>query len=47
MTYIFSSSNTSMSIILTADSEEEVWKEIEDTVKPEANDFRLSEVEDD
>jgi hypothetical protein len=44
-TYIFASSNSSVSIILSADSKKEAWEDLNNIVKPEVNDFRLDSIE--
>lgn len=44
MTFVFNSKNTSVSIILDSVSEEYAWEELNDLIKEDMNDFRLSEV---
>ncbi len=46
-TYLFVSKNSSACITLSAPNEDEAWKTLEGLVKPESNDFRLDEEEED
>lgn len=44
-TYIFASSNTSVVVTLSEDTEEEAWALLNGFIAPEMNDFRLDDVE--